>query len=101
MGDKITLADIVMVSALVYPMKLVMDPEYRKAFPCVTRWFNTCVNQPQFKAVVGTVQLAKEEMTADGTPAPKKEKVRTKLHHAEYLCCVWLSRVLLVISSFF
>lgn len=57
-------------------MKLVMSPEYRKAFPCVTRWFTTCVNQPQFKAVIGTVELAKEEMTAEGAPAaPKKEKV--------------------------
>lgn len=76
-GDKITLADITVASALVYPMKLVVSPEYRKAFPCVTRWFTTCVNQPQFKAVIGTVELAKEEMTAEGAPkAPKKEKVR-------------------------
>lgn len=76
MGDKITLADITVASALVYPMKLVMSPEYRKAFPCVTRWFTTCVNQPQFKAVIGVVELAKEEMTAEGAPAvPKKEKV--------------------------
>lgn len=75
-GDKITLADITVASALVYPMKLVMSPEYRKAFPCVTRWFTTCVNQPQFKAVIGVVELAKEEMTAEGAPAaPKKEKV--------------------------
>lgn len=75
-GDKITLADITVASALVYPMKLVMSPEYRKAFPCVSRWFTTCVNQPQFKAVIGTVELAKEEMTAEGAPAPpKKEKV--------------------------
>lgn len=75
-GDKITLADITVASALVYPMKLVMDGDYRKSFPCVTRWFTTCVNQPQFQAVVGTVQLAKEEMVAEGAPAPaKKEKV--------------------------
>ena len=69
-----------MASALVYPMKLVMSPEYRKAFPCVTRWFTTCVNQPQFKAVIGVVELAKEEMTAEGAPAaPKKEKVSFQL----------------------
>lgn len=79
-GDKITLADITVASALVYPMKLVMSPEYRKAFPCVTRWFTTCVNQPQFKAVIGTVELAKQEMTAEGAPAaPKKEKVSLHL----------------------
>ncbi|CAN0411698.1 unnamed protein product, partial [Phaeothamnion confervicola] len=44
-GDKITLADICVASALVYPMKLVMDADYRKPFPCVTRWFTTCVAQ--------------------------------------------------------
>lgn len=74
-GDKITLADITVASALVYPMKLVMSTEYRKAFPCVTRWFTTCVNQPQFQAVVGTVQLAKVEMTAPGAPAPPKKVI--------------------------
>jgi elongation factor 1-gamma len=36
-GDKITLADIVVASALVYPFKLVADAEYRKPFPCVIR----------------------------------------------------------------
>ncbi|CAM9297359.1 unnamed protein product, partial [Chrysoparadoxa australica] len=72
-GNKITLADITVASALVYPMKLVMSPEYRKAFPCVTRWFTTCVNQPQFAAVVGTVELCKEEMLAAGAPAPAKK----------------------------
>lgn len=91
-GDKITLADITVASALVYPMKLVMSPEYRKAFPCVTRWFTTCVNQPQFKAVIGTVELAKEEMTAEGAPAaPKKEKVSQRClsccFHVKYNRC--------------
>ncbi|CAM9242626.1 unnamed protein product [Ascophyllum nodosum] len=83
-GDKITLADITVASALVYPMKLVMDPEYRKSFPCVTRWFTTCVNQPQFMAVVGTVELAKEEMTAEGAPAvPTKGKKEGKKEKKE------------------
>jgi len=63
-GEKVTLADITIVSTLLYPMKIVVSPEFRKEFPCVMRWFNTCVNQPEFKAVVGTVTLAKEEMTA-------------------------------------
>eukprot|EP00953_Heterococcus_sp_UTEX-ZZ885_P033887 17599-Heterococcus_DN1.PRE.2 len=38
-------------------------------------WFTTLVNQPQFQAVVGKVDLAKEELLAAGAPAPaKKEK---------------------------
>lgn len=82
-----------MASALVYPMKLVMSPEYRKAFPCVTRWFTTCVNQPQFKAVIGTVELAKEEMTAEGAPAaPKKEKVGLHLSVMGHECYTYFLR---------
>ncbi len=77
-GEKITLADIVVASALVYPMKLVLAPQYLKNLPCVVRWFTTCVNQPQFQAVVGNVELTKEEMKASGVPAAdagdKKEK---------------------------
>lgn len=93
-GDKITLADITVASALVYPMKLVLSPEYRKAFPCVTRWFTTCVNQPQFKAVIGTVELAKEEMTADGAPAaPKKEKVSLLPFASKRGVCLVLSSI--------
>lgn len=52
-GDKVTLADITVASALVYPYKIVMSPEYRGHYPNVLRWFTTCVNQPQFKAVIG------------------------------------------------
>lgn len=79
-GDKITLADITVASALVYPVKLVMDADYRKQFPCVMRWFTTCVNQPQFVAVVGKVEPAKEELLAAGAPAkaPKPDVKKEK-----------------------
>ena len=46
MGNQITLADIVVVSTLLYPMKLVCDKNYLKPFTNVVRWFQTCVNQP-------------------------------------------------------
>lgn len=65
-GHKITLADIAVVSALVYPFKFVADAAFRAPFPNVIRWFNTCVNQPAFEAVIGTVVLAEKEMTASG-----------------------------------
>jgi len=64
-GDQVTLADIVVASALVYPMKLLMDAKFRAPFPNVMRWFNTMVHQPQFLAVVGQVVLCTAE-----TPAP-------------------------------
>merc|ERR1719461_349727 len=35
----------------------VLDAEFRKPFVNVTRWFNTVVNQPNAKAVIGQVNL--------------------------------------------
>mmetsp|Transcript_62632 Transcript_62632/g.135664 ORF Transcript_62632/g.135664 Transcript_62632/m.135664 type:complete len:440 (+) Transcript_62632:59-1378(+) len=68
-GHKITLADITVVSTLVYPFKFVADASYRAAFPNVMRWFETCVNQPQFENVIGKVVLCNAEMTASGASA--------------------------------
>lgn len=77
-GHAITLADIAIVSALVYPFKFVADAKYRGAFPNVMRWFDTCVHQPQFEAVIGNVVLAAKEMTASGVPAPAKKEEKKK-----------------------
>jgi elongation factor 1-gamma len=82
-GHKITLADITVVSTLVYPFKFVADAEFRAPFPNVMRWFDTCVNQPNFQAVIGKVVLCSKELTTGGEPivtaqaskkAPKKEQ---------------------------
>jgi len=73
-GDQITLADITVASALIYPMKLVCDKAYLKPFGNVVRWFNTCVNQPEFKNVVGEVVLCKKEVTAPGQESAKPDK---------------------------
>jgi len=75
-GRAITLADIAIACALVLPMKLVLDDKARKAFPCVTRWFTTCVNQPEFLKVVGPVTLVKKAVVCKAAPkkaaAPKE-----------------------------
>jgi elongation factor 1-gamma len=71
-GDQITLADITVASALLYPMKLVCDKAYLKPFGNAVRWFTTCVNQPEFKKVVGDVVMCKKETMAEGQAAPKQ-----------------------------
>ena len=73
-GDAITLADISIVSALVYPMKLVCDKAFLKPFTNVTRWFNTCVNQEEFKKVIGEVKLCKKEACATGQEKKAEKK---------------------------
>jgi elongation factor 1-gamma len=84
-GDKISLADITVASALVYPMKMLLDEAWREEFVNVTRWFITCIEQPEFKAVIGTVSLCKTTLKAPGdnsapapAPAPKAAKKEEK-----------------------
>ena len=62
-GTKMTLADISIVSALVYPMKLVCDEIYLGSFPNVVRWFLSCIEEESFKAVIGDVSISKREST--------------------------------------
>jgi elongation factor 1-gamma len=83
-GEKVTLADIVLACALFYPMKMVLDAEFREAFPHVVRWFMTVVNQAPFKAAMGEVPLCEKRLiakggvrkagTAESKKAGKKEK---------------------------
>lgn len=68
-NDQITLADITVVSALVYPMKFVCDKAYLNPFGNVVRWFQTCVHQEEFKGVIGEVTMCKKELTAEGQEA--------------------------------
>jgi elongation factor 1-gamma len=48
---------------------LVFAPKFVSQFPNVTRWFTTCINQPEFSKVIGKVEFAKEE-----AQAPKADK---------------------------
>jgi elongation factor 1-gamma len=73
-GHAITCADIVIVSALLYPFKLTCDKNYLKTYTNVTRWFTTCVNQPEFAAVMGAVVMCKKELLAEGQAAPAAPK---------------------------
>jgi elongation factor 1-gamma len=65
-GDRITLADITIVSAMVYLYKFLADETYRAPFVHVNRWFDTCVHQAAFESVIGRVILCSNELTAPG-----------------------------------
>ena len=47
----------------------VLDPEFRKPFPNVNRWFMTFVNQPQVKAVIGDFSLCTKMAQFDSESA--------------------------------
>jgi len=70
-GERVTLADIVIGCELVNAYRMLLAPEHRVAFKNVNRWFLTLVHQPEFKAVWGEVKLATEEQKHQ---PPKKEE---------------------------
>jgi elongation factor 1-gamma len=70
-GNHVTLADITVMSALVYLFKFLADEAYRAPFAHVNRWFDTLCHQPQVEAVIGRVILCTKELTAAGqAPIP-------------------------------
>merc|ERR1719439_369902 len=81
-GERLSLADIAVACTMLSLYTQVLDPEFRKPFVNVTRWFNTVVNQPNAKAVVGQVNLctkmaefdAKKYAEFSGKGDNKKEK---------------------------
>jgi len=74
-GERVTLADIIVVCSLLRLYENVLDAGFRKSFTNTNRWFTTVVNQPNFKAVAGEVKLAEKMAVAEEKKeAPKQEK---------------------------
>jgi len=67
-GERVTLADICVMSNLLMAYKWVLDPEFRAGFNNVTRWFVTMINQKQVKKVIGDFALCSKMAEFD----PKK-----------------------------
>lgn len=70
-GERITAADLSVAFALYTGYKVVFEPAFRKPFGNVTRWFTTCINQPEWKAVAGDFQMCEKMAVA---PEKKKEE---------------------------
>merc|ERR1712012_1258857 len=68
-GERLSLADIAVACTMISLYTQVLDAEFRKPFVNVTRWFNTVVNQPNAKAVIGKGDNKKEKKEK----APKQE----------------------------
>jgi elongation factor 1-gamma len=65
-GERITLADIVVFCSLLQLYQYVLDPAFRQPFGNVNRWFNTILNQQQVKAVVTNFKFCEKEAVFDG-----------------------------------
>jgi len=64
-GERVTLADITLCTSLVMLYVQVLDPNFRKSYENVNRWFVTCINQPLFKKVLGEIKLCETMATFD------------------------------------
>merc|ERR1712216_699049 len=56
-GNFPSLADIVVVCVLKEAFVRIFDPAFRKPYPKVCAWFETCVSMPQFESVLGKPKL--------------------------------------------
>merc|ERR1711937_659361 len=64
-GERITYADITCALTLRSAYENVFTPEWRAPFSHVNRWFQTIINQPGVKSVVGDVTLCVKEAQFD------------------------------------
>uniref|UniRef100_A0A8C5QQ96 Valine--tRNA ligase n=1 Tax=Leptobrachium leishanense TaxID=445787 RepID=A0A8C5QQ96_9ANUR len=73
-GERVSLADIAVSCCLIQPYIKVLPPSTSLKLPNVTRWFLTCVNQHQFKEVLGEVALY---TPGSGIPSPVAPPAKT------------------------
>lgn len=71
-GDRFSLADIVVAMSLTPLYKLVLDAGFRKQFVNTNRWFELVRNQPDVLAVAGPPVLATKMAVAPKVEAPKE-----------------------------
>lgn len=67
-GERVTLADIVVFTNLLNLYQYVLEPSFRAPYTNVNRWFTTILNQPQVLTVVKNFKLADKAIEFD----PKK-----------------------------
>jgi len=64
-GERVTLADISLCCNMMMLYAQVLEPKFREPYGNVNRWFITCVNQPNFKKVVGEFTICEKMATFD------------------------------------
>eukprot|EP00397_Hematodinium_sp_SG-2012_P040401 GEMP01044254.1.p1 GENE.GEMP01044254.1~~GEMP01044254.1.p1 ORF type:complete len:349 (+),score=89.85 GEMP01044254.1:80-1048(+) len=73
-GHRPTLADIVVVCALLDGFRKVLDTQFRKPFPKVVEWFTRCAELPQFKQIIGADKLCEKTPQINLVTAAVAEK---------------------------
>merc|ERR1712066_1154969 len=65
-GEGITLADISVCMTLLLTYQHVLEPAFREPFRNTNRWFNTMINQPEVKSVIGEFEPCEKMAEFDG-----------------------------------
>lgn len=86
-GEGITVADIVLACTLYHPYKSLFDPDFRKPYGNVNRWFLTLVNQPQFQAVIGEFTLCEKVPEINPKKYAENQAIFGKYLHSYTLSC--------------
>ncbi|RMZ88607.1 hypothetical protein DV736_g4169, partial [Chaetothyriales sp. CBS 134916] len=71
-GERITLADLFVASELSRGFQYVLDKAWRAEHPHITRWYETIVNQPIWRAVIKEpiLEAPKAKHPLEGLPKP-------------------------------
>jgi len=83
-GERISLADISVALDLLPAYQHVLEPSTRASLTNVNRWFQTVVNQPEVKAVVGDVQLCDHASQFDSNKFKELSAKTAKEHPKEH-----------------
>ena len=75
-GDRITLADIAVATALLPAYQYVLVPEEKKDFVNLNRWFDTIVNQKEFIEVTGKIEYCTSVKPLSAADAKKSQPAK-------------------------
>lgn len=90
-GERLTLADISVAMTLLHLYQYILEPNLRKPYQNVNRWFQTVIYQPESMAVIGVFKLAEKTLEYDpkkyaeaqGKPSKKEKKEKESKKEAK------------------
>ncbi|CAG9330267.1 EEF1G_3 [Blepharisma stoltei] len=82
-GDELTIADISLVSALVYPFRMLIDENQRKSIKSVVELFTKVADLQQFKLVWGNAKFCTSQLQLAEAMPKKKQAEKKKQEHKE------------------
>lgn len=72
-GERLTLADLVLAATLFHAFSVNFDAFLRKELPHIVRYFETVVNQPKVEEIFGEAVYAEKPLAFVPPPKEKKE----------------------------